>query len=330
MAGVVSNDAAPQPTPSPQLTRAVTAWLGHLRVERGRSANTLAAYQCDIDRYLSWLASREITGLDQVNSGDLASYQQDLSSGVAGAAGLSASSVARNLAAVRGLHRFAAADGLVSDDVSARIAVPSVGRRLPKALSIAQVQSLLDNCDLSTVEGLLTRALLELLYGTGARISEITNLDVDDLTGVLADPDAGLRLFGKGSKERIVPLGSYAREAVDAWLMRGRPAWARRSASTSQGRGNPALLLNQRGGRLSRQSAWALLQSAGERAGVEHLGPHSLRHSYATHLLEGGADVRVVQELLGHASVTTTQIYTLVTVDHLRDVYRSAHPRARG
>jgi integrase/recombinase XerD len=167
--------------------------------------------------------------------------------------------------------------------------------------------------------------LLELLYATGARISEVLDLDVDDVTGVLADANAALRLFGKGRKERIVPVGSYARTALDAWLVRGRPVFAQASVRPS-----PALLLNTRGQRLSRQSAWQVLHRAGEVAGIEaEVSPHTLRHSFATHLLDGGADIRVVQELLGHSSVTTTQIYTLVTAEHLREVFLAAHPRAR-
>ena len=187
-----------------------------------------------------------------------------------------------------------------------------------------QLEALLAAPDTETVEGLRDVALLELLYGTGARVSEICALDVDDIRPVLDDPELGLRLVGKGDKERIVPLGNYAAKAVNAWLVRGRPSWA------GAGHGDHALLLNTRGRRLSRQSAWAVIRRAGQAAGlgVEHLSPHSLRHSYATHLLDGGADVRVVQELLGHSSVTTTQIYTLVTADHLREVYRSSHPRA--
>ena len=187
-----------------------------------------------------------------------------------------------------------------------------------------QVEALLAAPDTETVEGLRDVALLELLYGTGARVSEVCALDVDDIRPVLDDPELGLRLVGKGDKERIVPLGNYAAKAVNAWLVRGRPSWA------GAGHGDHALLLNTRGRRLSRQSAWAVIRRAGQAAGldVEHLSPHSLRHSYATHLLDGGADVRVVQELLGHSSVTTTQIYTLVTADHLREVYRSSHPRA--
>lgn len=179
---------------------------------------------------------------------------------------------------------------------------------------------------METPAALRDTALLELLYGTGGRISEIVGLDVDEVSGLLTEPDrvGGLRVIGKGSKERFVPLGRYAKKAVSDYLVRGRPELARR------GRGNPALLLNARGGRLSRQGAWLILQQVAERAGLGvDISPHTLRHSFATHLLDGGADVRVVQELLGHASVTTTQIYTLVTVDHLREVYLTSHPRAR-
>jgi integrase/recombinase XerD len=200
--------------------------------------------------------------------------------------------------------------------------VPKLGRHLPKALSIEQVQRLLDGIERETPVGLRDGALLELLYGTGARISEAVGLDVDDVVGALADPDAGVRLIGKGDKQRLVPLGSYARAALEAWLVRGRPAMVRVAT--------PALFLNARGGRLSRESAWAILRRRAQQAGLEvAVSPHSLRHSFATHLLDGGADVRVVQELLGHASVATTQIYTLVTVEHLREVYQTAHPRAR-
>ena len=240
---------------------------------------------------------------------------------------LAPASIARAVVAVRSLHRFAVMDGLALSDPAADVRPPRPPRRLPKALPLDQVQLMLDLPSTETVEGLRDAALLELLYGTGGRISEITDLDVDDLTRALAVPPdelAGLRVLGKGSKERIVPLGSYARRAVEAYLVRGRPALA------AHGHGTPALLLNARGARLSRQSAYAVLRRVAAQAGVaSEVSPHTLRHSFATHLLDGGADVRVVQELLGHASVTTTQIYTLVTVDHLREVYAGAHPRAR-
>jgi len=199
-----------------------------------------------------------------------------------------------------------------------------VGRRLPKALTVPQTQALLEAAgDADTPVGLRDRALLELLYATGARISEAVGLVVDDL-----DPDSGcLRLFGKGRKERVVPVGRCARDALDAYLVRGRPLLAQR------GRGAPEVFLNTLGRPLSRQSAWGVLRQAAERAGLgegRHVSPHTLRHSFATHLLAGGADVRVVQEMLGHASVTTTQIYTKITVEHLRRVYATSHPRARG
>jgi integrase/recombinase XerD len=242
---------------------------------------------------------------------------------------LSATSAARAVVAVRGLHRFALLDGLVPDDVAHEVRPPTPARRLPKAVPVESVVALIEAA--GTVEGprgLRDRALLELLYGTGARISEAVGLAVDDLDR----GQATVRLAGKGGKERIVPVGSYALRAVEEYLVRARPALA------TNGRGGVrggALFLNVRGGALSRQSAWSILRSAAERAGgvggieAARISPHTLRHSFATHLLDGGADVRVVQELLGHASVTTTQVYTLVTVDRLREVYATSHPRAR-
>lgn len=294
-------------------------YLRHLVVERGLSDNTVQAYRRDLLRYQEYLGSRGIGSLAEVTRVDVEEFRRHLDH-----IGLAPASVTRCVVAVRNLHRFAVGSGQLQADVTAGMSPGTRSRRLPKALSMDQVESLLAAPDTSTVEGLRDAALLELLYGTGARVSEVCALDVDDIRPVLDDPDLGLRLIGKGDKERIVPLGSYAAKAVDAWLIRGRPAWA------EIGNGEHALLLNTRGRRLSRQSAWAVIRRAGEAAGldVEHLSPHSLRHSYATHLLDGGADVRVVQELLGHSSMTTTQIYTLVTADHLREVYRSSHPRA--
>lgn len=297
----------------------VEDYLRHLVVERGLSDNTVQAYRRDLLRYQEYLGSRGIGSLAEVTRVDVEEFRRHLDH-----IGLAPASVTRCVVAVRNLHRFAVGSGQVQADVTAGMSPGTRSRRLPKALTMDQVESLLAAPDTSTVEGLRDAALLELLYGTGARVSEVCALDVDDIRRVLDDPDLGLRLIGKGDKERIVPLGSYAAKAVDAWLIRGRPAWA------EIGNGEHALLLNTRGRRLSRQSAWAVIRRAGEAAGldVEHLSPHSLRHSYATHLLDGGADIRVVQELLGHSSVTTTQIYTLVTADHLREVYRSSHPRA--
>lgn len=297
----------------------VEDYLRHLVVERGLSDNTVQAYRRDLLRYQEYLGSRGIGSLAEVTRVDVEEFRRHLDH-----IGLAPASVTRCVVAVRNLHRFAVGSGQLQADVTAGMSPGTRSRRLPKALSMDQVESLLAAPDTSTVEGLRDAALLELLYGTGARVSEVCALDVDDIRPVLDDPDLGLRLIGKGDKERIVPLGSYAAKAVDAWLIRGRPAWA------EIGNGEHALLLNTRGRRLSRQSAWAVIRRAGEAAGldVEHLSSHSLRHSYATHLLDGGADVRVVQELLGHSSVTTTQIYTLVTADHLREVYRSSHPRA--
>jgi integrase/recombinase XerD len=229
---------------------------------------------------------------------------------------------------VRGLHRFLLREGVTPVDPARAVRPPAPPKRLPKAITVEEVEALLDAAGAEdTPRALRDRALLELLYGCGARISEAVGLDVDEL-----DLESGtVRLVGKGSKTRIVPVGSFARKAVEAYLVRARPVLAAGGGA----RASHALFLNARGGRLSRQSAWTVLRAASARAGLRDdvrrtLSPHTLRHSFATHLLDGGADIRVVQELLGHASVTTTQVYTLVTVDRLREVYAVAHPRARG
>ncbi|BBX43950.1 site-specific tyrosine recombinase XerD [Mycobacterium simiae] len=301
-------------------------YLDHLTIERGVAANTLSSYRRDLRRYSKHLSDRGIHDLAKVGEDDVSEFLVALRRGdpESGAAGLSAVSAARALIAVRGLHRFAAAEGLAELDVARSVRPPTPGRRLPKSLSIDEVLALLEGAGGdSPSDGPLTlrnRALLELLYSTGARISEAVGLDVDDV-----DTQArSVLLRGKGGKQRLVPIGRPAVQALDAYLVRGRPDLARR------GRGTAAIFLNARGGRLSRQSAWQVLQDAAERAGITSgVSPHMLRHSFATHLLEGGADVRVVQELLGHASVTTTQIYTLVTVHALREVWAGAHPRAQ-
>lgn len=307
------------------LERVIAAYLDHLEAEVGASGHTVAAYRRDLARYARFLAGERIDEVAAVRPAQVAAFGAWLREGDAERPGLAPSSTARALAAVGSFHAFAVRDGEAPDNPAAHVARPKQGRRLPKALSVEQVQALLDAPDRTTTTGLRDAALLELLYGTGARISEVCALDVDDIAAQLDEPDAGLRLFGKGRKERMVPLGSYARTAVGDWLRRGRPALQAKAK-----RPGPALLLNARGARLSRQSAFNAIADAAARAdlGVA-VSPHTLRHSFATHLLDGGADVRVVQELLGHASVTTTQIYTLVTAEHLREVFLAAHPRAR-
>ncbi|MCT1459154.1 site-specific tyrosine recombinase XerD [Aestuariimicrobium sp. p3-SID1156] len=317
---------ATEPTPVPrELATVLQDYLDHLTVERGLSANTLESYRRDLERYLRHLTERGVIALREVAPSDVDEFSQWLSAGAGTGTPMARSSVGRAVVAVRGFHKFVAGEGITAADPAVEVTPPAVGKRLPKALSQDQVAALLATPDTTTVDGLRDAVLLELLYGTGARISEVCGLDVDDVSRALDDEDAAIRLLGKGNKERVVPLGSFARAAVDQWLVRGRPGWATRARQPG-----PALLLNTRGNRLSRQSAWAIVQTAAEKArlGVE-VSPHSLRHSFATHLLDGGADIRVVQELLGHSSVTTTQIYTMVTVEHLREVYRSSHPRAR-
>jgi len=304
------------------LDKQVESYIRQLAIERGLAKNTLLAYRRDLRNYCDFLQRAEIDSFSQVSEQQVADYAQSLVQ----ARGLASSSVARMLAAVRGLHKFLLTENQIEQDVASAVKPPKASRRLPKAISVEEVERLLDAAGpaaeasdpVSSIR-VRDRALLELLYATGARVSEVVNLDLDDLV----DPTL-VRLFGKGSKERIVPVGGYAQRALQSYLVRVRPALVK------LGKGTPALFLNQRGGRLSRQSAWQIITDAASAAGLQaEISPHTLRHSFATHLLEGGADVRVVQELLGHSSVATTQIYTLVTVDRLREIYATAHPRAR-
>lgn len=306
------------------LTAALEGYLAHLAVERGLATHTLAAYRRDLTRYVEHLRACGRTEPAQVTERDAEDYVLVLRTGSDGRAVLSPASAARSVVALRGWHRFLALDGLAPTDAAADVRPPAQPRRLPKAISVDDVGRLLDAAGVGDGPApLRDRALLELVYSTGARISEAVGLDVDDLD--LTPERSAVRLLGKGGKERVVPVGSYAARAVEAYLVRGRPVLA------AAGRGNAAVFLNTRGAPLSRQSAWAVLRLAAERAGLgaDHVSPHTLRHSFATHLLAGGADVRVVQELLGHASVTTTQIYTMVTPDTMREVYAASHPRAR-
>jgi len=300
---------------------AVGTYLRHVGIERGLSRNTVAAYRRDLGAYAEWLAERGIHDMGAVGSRAVDDYARHLvTRGETDATQrLGAASVARMLSTVRGLHRFLLDEGEVQEDAARDVRPPKLPSRLPKALTVAQVESLLAATDGDEPSRIRDKALLELLYATGARVSEAVDLNVDDVI----ERDV-IRLTGKGSKQRIVPLGRYARQAVDEYLVRVRPLYSVR------GRATPALFLGARGARLSRQSAWLIIRAAAERAELTaSVSPHTLRHSFATHLLEGGADVRVVQELLGHSSVATTQIYTLVTADTLRDMYTAAHPRAR-
>jgi integrase/recombinase XerD len=296
-------------------------YLDHLLVERGLSANTIGAYRRDLARYLRFLEARDITDPVQVDESTVRSFLASLSASTYGEdeRPYRATSVARTLSSVRSFHRFLVREGVTGRDPAAGVEQPRLPRSLPHPLTVDEVGRLLDAPDRGTPTGLRDRAILELLYGSGLRVSELTGLDVDDV-----DLEVGsVRVLGKGGKEREVPLGRYGREAVAAYLTRARP-------SLASGGGRGALFLNQRGGRLSRQSCDRMIRAAARVAAIDrHVSLHTLRHSYATHLLEGGADVRVVQELLGHASVATTQIYTLVTREHLREVYYSSHPRAR-
>ncbi|MGO3147755.1 MAG: site-specific tyrosine recombinase XerD [Leucobacter sp.] len=343
-------------TLSPDL--AISRYLRHLSIERGLSDNSMAAYRRDFTRYAEWLGLQGMGDLAEVTPEVLSDYVANLASatkpqgntaaGVANAAAntvstetipaYSAASITRMISTVRGLHRFLFDEGLLAENAGRGVRTPKKAERLPKALSIEDVEALLAAVAGDDPVALRDRALLELLYASGSRVSEVTAVDMDDLyagtesahNDVWVDPTAALsqggllRVTGKGAKTRIVPYGSYAGAALAAYLVRVRPQFV------AKGVGTPALFVGPRGARMSRQSVWLVIRAAADKAGLtQEISPHTLRHSFATHLLAGGADVRAVQELLGHASVTTTQIYTQVTADTLREHYLSAHPRAK-
>ena len=292
--------------------------------ERGRSVNTIAAYRRDLAAYSRYLETAGITALDAVTAEHVEAWVSSLRSREQP---MAPSSIARMLSAVRGVHRFALEESLVMDDPTADARPPKAARRLPKAIGVDEITALLEAASGDEPLRLRDRALLEFLYATGARVSEAVGLDLDDVAHVGTGSDGGgeiVRLFGKGGKQRIVPLGSFAVQALDAYLVRARPILI------AGARDPKPLFLGARGARLSRQHVWLIIRETAERAGISaELSPHTMRHSFATHLLQGGADVRVVQELLGHASVATTQIYTKVTADALREMYQQSHPRAR-
>lgn len=314
----------------------IDRFLRHVAIERGLAQNSLAAYRRDLDAYAQWLAERGIDDLAHVGPDTLSAFVADLASPSDNRAPLAAASITRRASTVRGMHRYLFEEDLLEGYAGRGLRTPKKALRLPKALAVEEVEALLAHAGGDDPVGLRDRALLELLYGSGARVSEACSLDLDDLLldggrsdvmGTQAEEaltEGGfLRVLGKGSKQRVVPYGSYAGAALAAYLVRARPAMVARGAGT------PALFVGPRGARLSRQSAWLVIRAAAERAGItREVSPHTLRHSFATHLLAGGADVRTVQELLGHSSVTTTQIYTQVTADTLREHYLTSHPRA--
>jgi integrase/recombinase XerD len=301
------------------LAKQIQRFLDHLTVERGLSVHTVAAYRRDLERYAAFLRTRGVTDARRVDERAVTAHVAAVSASTYGdGKPYRATSVVRALSSVRAFHRFLLREGKISSDPTAAVIRPKLPRSLPKPLSVDDVARVLAHPDRSA-KGLRDRAVLETLYGAGLRISELVGLDVDD-----ADLEEGsVRVLGKGGKERDVPIGRYARDAISAYLTRVRPQIA-------TPRSRSALFLNLRGGRLTRQGCTGIVQQHAAGAGIRtKVSPHTFRHSFATHLLEGGADVRVVQELLGHASVATTQVYTLVTREHLREVYFTSHPRAR-
>lgn len=309
------------------IAQATKEYLSHLSIERGLAENTVNSYRRDLSRYVDFLANAGIDVPTDISEAHVSSFMASLRTGTEHYAGLGPASAARAVVSVRGLHRFWLREQRVATDTAAGIKPPTPDKRLPQALPIDDIEAILAAAsEPGTSLAHRDRALLEVLYGTGARISEAVGLDVDDLEF----NDGSVLLQGKGGKQRVVPLGSYATEAVQHYLNGARVDLLSHASSATPAAAS-ALFLNARGGRLSRQSAWKILGRSAVRAHIAtEVSPHTLRHSYATHLLDGGADVRTVQELLGHASVTTTQIYTLVTADRLREVYAATHPRARG
>jgi integrase/recombinase XerD len=297
-------------------------FFNYLSIEKGLASNTISAYRLDIEKFFHYLSTNQLL-IEQVTSEHLASYVAWLRGLENTEFKIGESSIARNVISIRSYFAYLAKEHKF-DNPSINFKPPKIGKRLPKALTIDQVMSMLNIVGSDLISS-RDKALVELLYATGARVSELINLNTLDISTV--DTEAGLtttvKLKGKGGKERVVPIGSFAVAAVNDYLVRSRPTLLK--VSTQK-----ALFLNRRGGRLSRQSAWNLVANAAERAGLlDQVTPHSMRHSFATHLLDGGADIRVVQELLGHSSVTTTQIYTLITIDHLRESYANAHPRSK-
>ena len=298
-----------------ELERYLEHYIRYLTLERGRSAHTISAYRQDLRAYLDALAVQGVVTPAGITISTAQQYVQNLRG--------ASTTIARRVSSIKNFHRYLMEEKVVSEDVSSTLVPPALPQRLPKALSIDEVRALLEAVPGDEPSALRDRALLEFLYASGARISEALALTVDDVLDENGRASSAVRVTGKGRKQRIVPIGSYAREALDAYLARARPAFAMKSTST------PSVFLGSRGTPLSRQNAWLSLRRAAERAGVSaRISPHTLRHSFATHVLSGGADIRVVQELLGHASVSTTQIYTKVTIDTLREVYQSSHPRA--
>lgn len=300
-----------------ELDRYLEHYVRYLTLERGRSQNTIAAYTRDLQAYVQFLHSHGVGAPDCITASQVRSYVESLEG--------AATTLARKVSSIKNFHRYLLEEKVLRDDVTASISPPALPARLPKALSVSEVQTLLDATVGDDPPALRDRALLEFLYATGARISEALSLTIDDIVDDELRCAPAIRVTGKGNKQRIVPVGSFAREAMDAYLTRSRPALV-----SPRGKASAIVFVGNRGGALSRQNAWLILRSAAERAHLtQALSPHTLRHSFATHVLAGGADIRVVQELLGHSSVSTTQIYTKVTIDTLREVYQSAHPRAR-
>jgi integrase/recombinase XerD len=305
-----------------QFEKAQKSFIDHLQIERGLSTNSIAAYGRDLDRFALYLLAQKLD-FQSLTPENLTEYEISLK-----AQGLALSSINRSVSALKTFYKYLSREYEIADPTT-ELTANRLPRKLPKALTISEIEALLSSTErVGDLASLRDRAILEVLYGTGARVSEVVGLNLGDLgkSMLTGEEVTTLKLRGKGSKERIVPLGSFAKAAIENYLVRLRPSYVEKSKSSKAA---TALFLNSRGGRLSRTSAWQIVADAADSTGLSgKVSPHVFRHSYATHLLDGGADIRVVQELLGHSSVTTTQIYTLITIDKVRQAYASAHPRA--
>jgi len=304
-----------------QCNVAIATYLDHLRIERGLSVNSISSYSRDLSKFQSYLTEKSID-FTSITEDDISTLIGSLS-----LAGLATPSINRFLSSLKGFYKYLALEYQVKNPM-VDVSQFKVARKLPKALTVDEISRLIDSTNNPADPSLLRdRAILEILYGTGARVAELVGLDIHDISKDSFDGEeiTIMKLRGKGSKERLVPIGKFALAALDDYLVRLRPALLAKNSQNER-----ALFLNARGTRLSRQSAWSTVLKAAESVGLQgRVSPHVFRHSYATHLLDGGADIRVVQELLGHASVTTTQIYTLVTIDKVRESYSLAHPRSK-
>lgn len=304
-----------------QISEAISEYIYYLRIERGSSESTIEGYGRDLEGYLEFLDDRGVYDLEKIDREDIAAYQTALSK-----EDYSPTSIKRKMSAIRGFHKFAIKEGITDNSPTDGLKFPKIPDKLPDVITISEVSDMLDSMPHDTPLQIRDKAIMEMLYGCGLRASEVCGLDVSRV-----NLDEGFMIaFGKGSKERLVPISGAAARALDEYMYHGARAALSMKAKTPQQYSLSAVFLNARGGRLTRQGLFGIVKATGEAAGIDDLHPHTLRHSFATHMLEGGADLRVIQQLLGHSDISTTQIYTHVNRQHIKEEYLAAHPRSKG